>query len=107
LAAKAKTISEEEADSRRQKFSCSFPDDFPAAFHLLEIRGWAESSELGAYGSSSPAFYPTSAGIDHAHHLMRPWYKRMWDYFEGDIRAIVVAAMTAIVITVITNLILD
>ncbi|TET75880.1 MAG: hypothetical protein E3J42_02555 [Dehalococcoidia bacterium] len=45
-------------------------------------------------------------GIDHGKWLMRAWYRKAFDAVKGDIRTVVVAIITAIIITVVTILIL-
>ena len=49
---------------------------------------------------------PTPEGIDYAKWLMRPWYRKMWDLFKGDVRTIIVTVIIAVIITILTNWIL-
>jgi hypothetical protein len=70
LAVQAKLISKEEAATRKQNFLNGNMDDLPSAFHLMVERGWAKTSNVGAYGKHSPALFPTVAGIDYAHKKM-------------------------------------
>ncbi len=107
LAWKAGVILKKEADLRRQNISCGAMDDLAVAFSVITTRDWAKASDVGAHGKYSPALWPTPKGIDHAHELMRPWYRKALDAFAGDARTIVVAVVTALIISVITNLIIS
>jgi len=50
-------------------------------------------------------FKPTYKGIARARHLLRPWYKKVWDIAKGDLRTIIVAIITAIITALVTALI--
>jgi hypothetical protein len=106
LAVQASLISKDDADTRRQNFSGGAMDDLPHALHLLIERGWAQTSEIGAYGKYSKALFPTSTGIDYAHKLMRPWYIKLLDFFKDPIRTIITAILTSFITTLITYFIL-
>lgn len=69
------------------------------AIDIMVDRGWVSHVHRGDIVLLSP-------GIDHARWLMRPWYVKMWDFFKGDVRTIVVAIVSAVVITIVTNLVL-
>jgi len=71
---------------------------------LMKRRGWVEFSDLGVHGKYSPALFPTIPnGIDHAHWLMRPWYRKALDALKGDVRTIVVSVITAVIVTFLTT----
>lgn len=80
-----------------------------AAVRNMKVRGWITLlsteegvAEDGVYGSLKP----TPEGMAYAHQIMRPWYHKAWDFFKSDIRTIVVAIITAIIITLLTTLVL-
>ncbi len=80
-----------------------------AAVRHMKVRGWITIlpteegvAEDGVYGSLKP----TPKGVDYAHQIMRPWYRRVWDFLKSDIRTIVVAIITAIIITILTTWVL-
>lgn len=80
-----------------------------AAVRYMQAKGWVTLLpreegvvEDGVYGSLKP----TPSGIDYAHQIMCPWYRKAWDFFKSDIRTIVVAIITAIIITLLTTLVL-
>jgi hypothetical protein len=77
-----------------------------AAAEYMQTKGWITLSSTeegmaadGVYGNLKP----TPEGIDHAHQIMRPWYRKAWDFFKNDVRTIVVAIITAIIITLLTT----
>ena len=106
LAGKAGIISAKKIEEYRRQALSGYPSDIPEMTSLMKQRGWIEFSDLGAYGKYSKALFPTVEGIDHAHQLIRPWYRKALDVLKGDIRTIVVAVITAIVITLLTTWIL-
>jgi len=106
LAAKARIIPDGKVEEYRQAFLSGSPEDITEMASLIERRGWAKSSDLGAYARHSRALWPTPEGIDHAHWLMRPWHRKALDALKGDMRTVVVAVITAIIITLLTTWIL-
>jgi len=46
------------------------------------------------------------AGIDEGRRMIRPWYQKAWDFFKSNGRTMVVAVITALIITILTNWIL-
>ncbi len=106
LAAKVGITPAEKVEEYRQAFLSGCPGDIPEMASLMKRRGWVEFSDLGVYGKYSPVLFPKVEGIDHAHWLMRPWYRKALDALKGDIRTIVVAVITAIIITLLTTWIL-
>jgi hypothetical protein len=80
-----------------------------AAVRYMKTKGWITllsreepAVEEGVYSSLKP----TPEGIDYAHKIMRTWYRQAWDFFRSDVRTIVVAVITAIIITLLTTLVL-
>ena len=92
-------------------YSLSNPDiqsliEINAAARHMQAKGWitllsAEEGvvEDGVYGRLKA----TPEGIDYGHQIMRPWYRKAWDFFKSDVRTIVVAIITAIIITLLTT----
>lgn len=73
-----------------------------AAVRLMEGRGWVTcQKEPGIFNVCL-----TPQGIDRARWLLRSRRVQMWDFMKGDVRAIIVAAITAIVVTVVTTLVM-
>jgi len=106
LAGKAGIISAKKVEEYRKAFFSGYPSGIPVMTTLMEERDWVEFSDLGTYGEHSKALFPTVEGIDRAHWLMHPWYHKALDALKGDVRTIVVAVITAIVITLLTTWIL-
>lgn len=96
----------------------------PSALKVLQGRGWAR--RLYIYPDNGGGSFTVSeelseqawvsgeyvvewelllTGIDHAHHLARPFYRKLLDFIKGDVRTIVIAALTAAVIAIVTELI--
>lgn len=44
---------------------------------------------------------PTPAGLDYARWLLRPRWQKLLTYFQGDLRAVVVALITALLTTLV------
>jgi len=113
LAEEASIIDKYEAANRRKYFlsgSGFFSggmENFPGITASLRKRGWIETHEFGGYGKDSVALYPTLEGIDHAHWLMRPWYKKIAGYLSKYLIQITVSVITAAVTTLVTYFILE
>ncbi len=39
-------------------------------------------------------------------HYLNPWYKKIWGWFKGDIRSIIVSAITALLVAWLSSLLL-
>lgn len=83
--------------------------EISAAVRYMQAKGWITLSSAGN-GVAENSIYGrlnlTPDGIDYAHQIMRPWYRKAWDFFKSDVRTIVVAIITAIIITLLTTWIL-
>ena len=80
-----------------------------AAARHMQDKGWitVSSAEEGVIEDGVYSrLKPTPEGIDYAHQIMRPWHRKAWDFFRSDIRTIVVAIITAIIITLLTTWVL-
>ena len=73
--------------------------DLDAAMHEMKERGWILTWEDHAW--------PTKDGLDHGRLLMRTWYRKAFDAVKSDIRTIVVAVITAVIVTIATTLIIQ
>ena len=80
-----------------------------AAVKYMRAKGWITllsqeepAVEEGVYSSLKP----TPEGIDYAHKIMRPWYRKAWNFFKSDVRTIVVAVITTIIITLLATWVL-
>ena len=86
-----------------------FAKELNAAARYMKDKGWISilSAEEGRVEDGVYSrLKPIPKGIDYAHQIMRPWYRKAWDFFKSDIRTIVVAIITAIIITILTTLVL-
>lgn len=86
-----------------------FVKEINAAAAYMKEKGWITVLPAGE-GMAEDGVYsrlkPTSKGIDYAHQIMRPWYRKAWGLLKKDVRTIVVAIVTTIIITVLTNWVL-
>jgi hypothetical protein len=69
--------------------------------YLHELQANSYIYESG-YADRSPLYKLTREGIRYAYWLMRPWYRKAFDFMKGDVRTIVVSVITALIITVAT-----
>lgn len=64
------------------------------------------SEELQRYGFTSKVVTTEEIRIfltDKGWKYLNPWYKKMWGWFKGDLRAIIVATITTIIVYLLTN----
>ena len=95
-------------------YSVNNPDvelakEINGAAEYMKDKGWISISSAGENMGEEGVYSwlkPTPTGIDYAHELMRPWYRKVWDLLKGDIRTIVVAIITATIVTLLANLVL-
>ena len=78
------------------------------AVRYMQAKGWITllPPEDGVEDGVYSILQPTPEGIDYAHQIMRCWYRKAWDFFKSDVRTIVVAVITAIIITLLTTWVL-
>ena len=68
--------------------------DVYEALTQMKNRGWVWYKR----GQDTTCWIPTPAGLDQAHLFMRPLYLRIVFAAIGDVRTIVVSAITAVII---------
>ena len=76
LVVRASLLSREETRMRRGRCLAGAVDEIPAIQTLMVNRGWVSARSPGPHDHSAPGLYPTSAGIDYAHGLARPWVRK-------------------------------
>ena len=76
-----------------------FQLEMHAAIRVLEDAKYVTAEWSG----SDTLIKPTYEGLDHARWLMRPWYRKISDYFKGDIRTIVIAVVIALLTTLLIH----
>lgn len=69
------------------------------AVQMMVNRGWANYVSGGEIELSP-------AGLARARWLLSPWHMKMWDFLKGDLRTVIVAAITAIATAIVTALVL-
>ena len=80
-----------------------FPSEIEAALRLIEEAGWV--TKLGS--ASDPSIRPTVEGLRHGRWLLRPRYRKAFDAVKGDVRTVIVALVTATIVTIATTLIIE
>jgi len=68
--------------------------DVYEALNQMKNRGWVWYKR----GRDAICWLPTPTGLDQAHLFMRPLYLRIAHAATGDVRAIVVSAITAVIV---------
>jgi hypothetical protein len=78
--------------------------DIPVFIAEMKAREWVTQyqSEEGYH----TVIEPTPKGIDEGRRLLRPRYIKMWDFMKGDVRTVIVAGITAVVVAVVTALVM-
>jgi hypothetical protein len=84
-----------------QEYSTGDIDTKEIYNYLHELQANSYIYESG-YADRSPLYKLTREGIRYAYWLMRPWYRKAFDFMKGDVRTIVVSVITALIITVAT-----
>lgn len=99
LAVKAGIISDKKVGKQDFYSGHPFRDAIDAVIGEMKRREW-----IGIGGTFGETWvFPLPAGIDEGRRIIRPWYRKAWDFFKGDVRTIVIAVITALVITLLTN----
>ena len=86
-------------DEKRIGVLRAVDENLDAAIREMRQRGWLPAVWEGG-------IWPSTTGVDYGRMLLRPWYCKVWDTVKADARTVVIAVITAIIITVVTTLIL-
>jgi hypothetical protein len=89
----------------RQEYTTGDIDTKEIYNYLHDLRTSGYIYESG-YADSSQSYKLTREGICYAYWLMRPWYRKAFDFMKGDVRTIVISVITALIITVATFFVL-
>jgi len=86
---------------------CSSYGDFvsetDAALREMEELGWVKKQ-----GSAGDLYIlPTAEGLRHGRWLLLSWYSKAFDAVKAEFRTIIVAVITAAIVSVVTTLIMQ
>ena len=91
------TPEQEQADGERTR-------NLLQAVEELRLRGLVDADQ--AVVKINVRLRPTKEGLDRVDWLMRPWYRKMFDLYKGDVRTIIVSVITAVITTIVLYFIL-
>lgn len=99
LAVKANIFKDKDVSMQNFYSGHPFRDAIDTVVDEMKEREWVNTS--GTAGQTW--IWPLPKGIDEGRRLMRTRYQKVWDFFKGDIRTIIVTIITALIITILTN----
>jgi hypothetical protein len=99
LAVKAGIISGEKVSMQDFYSGHPFRDAIDTVIAEMKRREWISTDSTFA----QTWVFLLPAGIDEGRRIIRPWYRKVWDFFKGDVRTIIIAVITALIITLLTN----